>query len=479
MLLPPAGLAADGNPLPMRMGYLVGWTDLPSASLVVPAVDLLEYVSPYAYEQFEYSRWKELKREERETAERLRITAEAKRAALETGQEVKLENKAGRPGKKKRGRPRKSVEMPADEGAIEEEARKRAGSQVREGQPSLSTPQKGMLRGLVGGDEADADAAIYRQLYGGETEMDSETSYPVISAREESGGYDSEPPRKKLRSSSPVKQGGYGVEGAGPFGMTPTPRAPVPAYGMSRPASRYEEASPMPSGFTPIIPFKRARQTRGTPTSSESRENSVSSRPSANPRTTSKTPHKTPNKTPSKTPRKAETPTPRNGARARSQPAEEPEEPQFEVKRLEGAKQLLIDGQRERFFLVRWKGTWAPEENPTWEPEMNLPANLVRKYLAKHPVVGSVDERVESDVWPSRRYSSVTEAFEDPGDEGGTVNGVEGHDEENDDVEETFQVTEGAAAERTKPSSELFNKALGFALGKGNEKGYGTRGPSS
>lgn len=133
MLLPPAGLAADGNPLPMRMGYLVGWTDLPSASLVVPAVDLLEYVSPYAYEQFEYSRWKELKREERETAERLRITAEAKRAALETGQEVKLENKAGRPGKKKRGRPRKSVEMPADEGAIEEEARKRAGSQVREG----------------------------------------------------------------------------------------------------------------------------------------------------------------------------------------------------------------------------------------------------------------------------------------------------------------------------------------------------------
>ena len=228
----------------------------------------------------------------------------------------------------------------------------------------------------------------------------------------------------------------------------------------------------MPTGFTPVIPFKRACQTRGTPTSSESREASVSSRLSAKPPTTSKTPKKTPRKTH----RKAKTPTSRNGASAPSKPTEEPaepDEPQYEVKRLEGAKQLIIDGQRERYFLVRWKGNWAPEENPTWEPEEFLPASLVRKYLAKHPLVVPVrEEKAESDVWPSRRYSSVTEAFEDPGDED-AVNKVEEHEEE-DDMEETFQVTEGAVAERTKPSSELFGKALGFAF----EKGYGTRGPS-
>lgn len=235
----------------------------------------------------------------------------------------------------------------------------------------------------------------------------------------------------------------------------------------------------MPTGFTPVIPFKRAHQTRGTPPSSESREASVSSRPPAKPRATSKTPQKTPKKTPHKTPRQAETRTPRTGAGESNIPAEEAKEPQYEVKRLESAKQLMVDGRRERYFLVRWKGSWAPGENPTWEPEEFLPAKMVRKYLAKHPsLTPAREEKVESDVWPSRRYSSVTEAFEDPGDEG-TVNGVEEHDEDEDDgMEETFQVTEGAAAEKTKPSSEFFGKALGFAFGKEYEKGYGTGGPS-
>ena len=458
----------------MRMGYLIGWTDLPSASLVVPAADLLEYVSPYAYEQFEYSRWKERRRKEKEEEEKRRIDAEAKKAALEAGQELKPAPKAGRP-KKKRGRPRRSVQVPVDESAIEEEARKRAGSESREGQPSLSTPKKGMLRGLIGGDEVEADAAIYRQLFGGEAEVDSETSYPVTSEREGSGGYESEPPRKRLRSSSPVKRVGYAGEELAASEMTPTRRAPVPTYSTSRPTSKLEEASPMPTGFTPVIPFKRAR---GTPPSPEGREASVNSRSPAKPPKTSKTPHKTPKKTPRKTPRKTETPTPRNGASARSKQTEEPEEreePQYEVKRLEGTKQLMIDGQRERYFLVRWKGTWAPEENPTWEPEEFIPANLVRKYLAKHPLVGSArEEKVESDVWPSRRYSSVTEAFEDPGDEG-AVNGVEKHSEvdDDDDMEETFQVTEGVEAERAKPSSELFSKALDFAFGKGYGTGTG------
>lgn len=474
MLLPPAGLAADGNPLPMRMGYLVGWTDLPGASLVIPAVDLLEYVSPYAYEQFEYTRWQERRREEKETEEKLRLAAEAGKAALESGQKLKLEPKVGRP-KKKRGRARKKVEMRVDEAAIEEEVRKRAGSQVREGQPSLSTPQKGVFGGLAGGDEPGADAAIYRQLFGGEAEVDSEMSYPVTSEREGSRGYDSEPPRKRLRSSSPVKRGVYGGEEFAPSGMTPTPRAPSPTHGTSRPASKHDEASPMPTGFTPVIPFRRARQTRGTPPSPESREASVSSRPPAKPRATSKTPKRTPRKTA----REAETDTPRNGAGAGNRPAEEPKEPQYEVKRLESAKQLMIDGRRERHFLVRWKGSWAPGENPTWEPEEFLPAKLVRKYLAKHPLVASArEEKVGSDVWPSRRYSSVTEAFEDPGG-GGAANGVEEHDEdEDDDMEETFQVTEGAAAEKTKPSPELFGKALDFPFGKEYGTGYGTGGPS-
>ncbi|CAK7231375.1 hypothetical protein SCUCBS95973_007890 [Sporothrix curviconia] len=36
-----------------------------------------------------------------------------------------------------------------------------------------------------------------------------------------------------------------------------------------------------------------------------------------------------------------------------------------------------------RFFLVRWKGDWPPDQNPTWEPAENLPPRMVRQYLKK------------------------------------------------------------------------------------------------
>ncbi|ERS95679.1 hypothetical protein HMPREF1624_07753 [Sporothrix schenckii ATCC 58251] len=36
-----------------------------------------------------------------------------------------------------------------------------------------------------------------------------------------------------------------------------------------------------------------------------------------------------------------------------------------------------------RLFLVRWKGDWPPDQNPSWEPAENLPPRMVRQYL-KH-----------------------------------------------------------------------------------------------
>ncbi|KAG9258895.1 uncharacterized protein F5Z01DRAFT_8270 [Emericellopsis atlantica] len=34
-----------------------------------------------------------------------------------------------------------------------------------------------------------------------------------------------------------------------------------------------------------------------------------------------------------------------------------------------------------RYFKVRWEGDWPPDQNPTWEPEDNLPAQLVKNYF--------------------------------------------------------------------------------------------------
>ncbi|MDA4133383.1 MAG: chromo domain-containing protein [Thaumarchaeota archaeon] len=65
-----------------------------------------------------------------------------------------------------------------------------------------------------------------------------------------------------------------------------------------------------------------------------------------------------------------------------SQPTqeEEAEEPSWEVKRLEGMRE--VDGVL--YFKVRWEGDWPPDENPTWEPEENIMKSLVNKYLKKH-----------------------------------------------------------------------------------------------
>ncbi|OAA53943.1 chromatin organization modifier, chromo domain containing protein [Niveomyces insectorum RCEF 264] len=40
-------------------------------------------------------------------------------------------------------------------------------------------------------------------------------------------------------------------------------------------------------------------------------------------------------------------------------------------------------GRLVRLFLVRWKGDWPPDQNPTWEPAENLPPRMVRQYLKR------------------------------------------------------------------------------------------------
>ncbi|KAH7312466.1 hypothetical protein B0I35DRAFT_57475 [Stachybotrys elegans] len=54
ILLPSPGPAADGRPLPRRMTYIVGWHDLPAARALVPAMRILEYVSPLVLEEWEW-----------------------------------------------------------------------------------------------------------------------------------------------------------------------------------------------------------------------------------------------------------------------------------------------------------------------------------------------------------------------------------------------------------------------------------------
>lgn len=481
MPLKSQGVAADGNPLPMKMGYLVGWSDLRGASVLVPAGDILDYVSPYALEQFEYELWKERRREEKEAAEERSRAAERRTAPRAGGPEaraaaIKRRRRPGRPRNKKRRGPRAGLEVPVDEGAILEEARKRAGSQAREGQPSLSTPQKGRPVEFVGGgadDEAEAemDAAIYRQLYGD----GAETSYPVTS-EQESRHSDSEPPRKRRKSSSPAKDAGLGA-GRISDSMTPTARQThVSGHGSSARSTPKsgENATQARTSFTPVVPPKtplvRQDHKVGPSSGVEGNANSLSLQRPGKPPPKPKTPSKTPRKKP---PGGVNTPaSPRNGAGSRNKaPAKEPADAQFVLERLEGMKCLEIDGKEERFFLVRWEGNWAPEDNPTWEPEENIPPALVKRYLKNPRRTAQGAPAPTKNAWPTRRYSTVMEAFEDSGLAEGGVNEVpDSNDEGEDEDDEMFQVTEGMGEEGGagfKPSSEFLSRELSLAFGRG------------
>ncbi|KAM4054431.1 hypothetical protein HRG_005287 [Hirsutella rhossiliensis] len=69
ILLPSLGHAADGKPLPKRMTYIIGWRDLPAARHLVPAMKILNYVSPRALEEWESNREVELAEDRRKQAD--------------------------------------------------------------------------------------------------------------------------------------------------------------------------------------------------------------------------------------------------------------------------------------------------------------------------------------------------------------------------------------------------------------------------
>ena len=75
-------------------------------------------------------------------------------------------------------------------------------------------------------------------------------------------------------------------------------------------------------------------------------------------------------------------------------PEDDPEDDLYEVDRLEGDCYTYVDDDaailREgqpvpkklvQYFSVRWKGDWPPDQNPTWEPAENLPPRMVQQYL--------------------------------------------------------------------------------------------------
>ncbi|KAI1302785.1 hypothetical protein F5Y03DRAFT_360955 [Xylaria venustula] len=154
-------------------------------------------------------------------------------------------------------------------------------------------------------------------------------------------------------------------------------------------------------------------------------------------------------------PSKSSTSTTKTTSSRKKKPPQPIQEQEWEVKQLEDDSYVEIDGKLVRLFQVRWKGNWPADQNPTWEPEENIPPALVRKYFkdqaAKEARGSSASKKVERPIPPlKRKYSSVAEAFEGdadypPGPSNGHSGGLRGEEGiERDDYaeEELLQVTE-------------------------------------
>ncbi|KAI0831548.1 hypothetical protein F5Y06DRAFT_202478 [Hypoxylon sp. FL0890] len=129
--------------------------------------------------------------------------------------------------------------------------------------------------------------------------------------------------------------------------------------------------------------------------------------------------------------------------------------PVWVVERLEGDRLVIVNGKRERYFKVRWEGDWPPNQNPTWEPEENIPKGLVKQYMKRRTSRRKTTSPSHSNhntpkrstprhpLTLKRKYSSVAEAF--AGDDGldevrnstdsdGNSDNYDGDDDEGDEM---------------------------------------------
>lgn len=408
ILLPSPGLAADGKPLPKRMTYIVGWRDLPAASLLVPAMQILDYVSPRALEDWE---------------EALEAGMEEERAKLE---EEKIN---GPPNIKQKHKARPPVHTDIEAAAaIEPETEAEDAVRPKMGAMSLSTPQKRKLADFEGlsDDEDSPSNQIAREIFGQDSREDSwgtpaaateaeDAQVEASGAADEGGPYMS----KRTNVATPVPLPSY-ISGIMGYGTSLPELRPVSA---SEPEPVYfpkqlEHTDPVSSvegtTLSGATSFKAFTGGYGIVNSSSTRESTgdILGRSSPKPKKTNGSAQRPKRKQPA--PKKRKTSQALEGV-------DEDGEPTWEVERLEDLASYDVEGHGVmRYFMVRWAGDWPTDQKTSWEPEENIPRNLVRTYFkmdkkrraklaAQHRREPQPEAAASSDM--NAAHSSVGEAF--------------------------------------------------------------------
>ncbi|KAF2995755.1 hypothetical protein E8E14_003846 [Neopestalotiopsis sp. 37M] len=380
---------AETGATKLQLYYIVHWTDLPGASILVQADQILDYVSPRILEDFEYKlsldrdAAAEQLREELDL-ERERERERARQAAREEDflQQAAAMNPNTRPSTPKKttarrpGRPSKAdmLRRDAEKAKAELEILLPAIDSVASG-PSLSTPQKSQN--------------LVADVLGVEEGLDEED------ATEQHDGVLQQ--TNKLNFASPAMT--WNSKPVYPK-ATPNTRSPRKARSVAT------------GGFTPA-----ARSSGRWP--SKSPRTAKSASPSVPPDSMTKPPRKK-----------------GKGKEKEAKGSSSlPDEPVYVVECIEDQQMVKVKGHMKPHYLVRWEGNWPPDQKSTWEPAENLPPRMVQKFLRKQAQMDA------------GRYSSVADAFEgDLAEAAGEIDYYSSEDDEDAGMEEMLLVEEGEAA---------------------------------
>lgn len=335
----PAGLAKDGRELPKQVMYFIGWRDLPAATYMVPAMDVLDYVSPPELEEWE-SKMQDHLDEQVQLAEKRR-------------KESKTTQKPTDKGKKRGPRAASATEI---EGTIDtlqqpdttetyNEHNKRRGASV-----SLSTPQK---RKMTDFDDISEELTPSKQILQEQhasVSPEVSVTLDLTTATTQDGDIlthqqpPNRPPPLSVRGSwipsateslavqDVVMQGAPTVE----LPIHETPRRSGSVRGPVTALPPDSNSDPEPSTTLDALP---GRPTQLLPT----------------------------NRTPT---------TPPHIAMPAAQGSGKQVKKILDFQYVEGK-----DGKIKRMFHVLWDGNGPQRENRTWEPQANLPKQTVRSYF--------------------------------------------------------------------------------------------------
>ncbi|WAO85022.1 Hypothetical protein NCS54_00225500 [Fusarium falciforme] len=474
IILPSPGLAADGKPLPRRMTYIVGWHDLPAARMLVPAMQILNYVSPQEVEEWGFNNMEE-------QMDSKKMAREKKEQAVD---------KSSKP--KRRGRPPKHSKI---ETAVVTEPESKTAAIPKKGVMTISAPKENRLADFEGlSDEYGSPSRqLQQETSRGSTDvdMDHEHEADLVSRKPENVRPVAQIGTSHTATLEPRASGQSNAGGKQPvFESLPST------------ASSTRQSTPQPAAVKPNLKVKKkmapasSSKTQKPPTVAKRRDELFSG-PEWNwapleehaiplSVTDVMTQHLEPQvarppipevkSTKSKPNEKKTVPKPPNPAPTAEKPAEDKGDDDWEVKRLEGMEFFEVEGAGVvRYFKVRWEGDWPPDQNPSWEPEDNLPATLVRNYLKqgkkrraghdahepkkKAPRLpttqapsappkkkGSLKQTTLAWGIPAKQYKSVSEAFAGDEEEAmGMAVANDAPDEVEEEQDELFVVEEPPA----------------------------------